>query len=439
MTWLRRRLNSVGTQITVLLALASLMSIAIMTLIFLIAVARAAGDGNARQAEPGAQAGAAIRALGNLTPTRRTELIAAFQDDGFTVRLLTAIPDIGPMPGLDGLVQKFQVENNLPPGAELVGIEAAGPSKIRIIALLKDGQPVAIEAPPRSLFRLPGALLLVLLSLFVSTTLLSIWAARRLVAPLGRFAAAVDRFGAEAGGTPLEEEGPVEIRQATRAFNQMRDRIVKLIGDRTRMLMAISHDLRTPLTRLRLRAEDLPEGVERDKMLDDVRQMDASIGAAVAFLREGATADIPVRADLASLLETICDQFSDMGYVVHYRGPERMPIQCQPTALSRAVTNLVDNATKYGTSVVVSLMLVGSGQVMIEVADDGPGISDSEKARVFEPFYRSDAARQNVTGFGLGLAIAVVVAQNHGGTLSLHDRKPHGLRARLCLPFTPVG
>src|SRR5882762_11456601 len=197
-------------------------------------------------------------------------------------------------------------------------MEQVGPSRVRVVALLPDGESVALESEVRSLALLPVPLLLLLLFLFVSTTLLSIWAGRRLVAPLARFAAAVDRFDAQVAGTPLKEEGPAEIRRAARAFNRMRDRIVKLISDRTRMLMAISHDLRTPLTRLRLRAEELPDGADKSKMLDDIRQMDASICSAVEFLREGASTDRAVRADLASLVGTVCDQFSDMGFSVRY-------------------------------------------------------------------------------------------------------------------------
>jgi signal transduction histidine kinase len=438
MNWLRRRLGSVAAQITTMLAVASVISVAIGAVVFMVVVATHGRSANGPE-RAAAQMGLIMQVLGNVPPARRPDLAAAFRDTDVSVQLQPSLPNAPPMSGWRSLTLAFDVQRTFPPGTNLLGMEQVGPSRVRVVALLPDGEPVALESEVRSLALLPVPLLLILLFLFVSTTLLSIWAGRRLVAPLARFAAAVDRFDAQAAGTPLEEEGPAEIRRAARAFNRMRDRIVKLISDRTRMLMAISHDLRTPLTRLRLRAEELPDGADKSKMLDDIRQMDASICSAVEFLREGVSTDRAVRADLASLVETVCDQFSDMGFAVRYCGPERLAIDCQPGALSRAVTNLVDNAAKYGTTVVVSLATAGNRQVMIEVADDGPGIPDSEKERALQPFYRSDAARQNATGFGLGLPIALAVALNHSGSLTLHDRKPRGLRARLHLPLLVTG
>jgi signal transduction histidine kinase len=438
MNWLRRRLGSVAAQITTMLAVASVISVAIGAVVFMVVVATHGRSANGPE-RAAAQMGLIMQVLGNVPPARRPDLAAAFRDTDVSVQLQPSLPNAPPMSGWRSLTLAFDVQRTFPPGTNLLDMEQVGPSRVRVVALLPDGEPVALESEVRSLALLPVPLLLILLFLFVSTTLLSIWAGRRLVAPLARFAAAVDRFDAQAAGTPLEEEGPAEIRRAARAFNRMRDRIVKLIGDRTRMLMAISHDLRTPLTRLRLRAEELPDGADKSKMLDDIRQMDASICSAVEFLREGVSTDRAVRADLASLVETVCDQFSDMGFAVRYCGPERLAIDCQPGALSRAVTNLVDNAAKYGTTVVVSLATAGNRQVMIEVADDGPGIPDSEKERALQPFYRSDAARQNATGFGLGLPIALAVALNHSGSLTLHDRKPRGLRARLHLPLLVTG
>jgi signal transduction histidine kinase len=432
MSWLQRKLGSVAAQITAVLALASVICLAVGAVVFMVVVSTQGRGANGPE-RAAAQMGLIMQVLGNVAPERRPDLAATFRDAGVSVQMQSAIPNTSTPSDLNSLTLAFDMQRTFPLGASLAGMERMGPSRVRVVALLPDGQPVAMEAEVRSLALLPAPLLLILVFLFVSATLLSIWAGRRLVAPLARFAAAVDRFDAQAADTPLKEEGPSEIRQAARAFNRMRDRIVKLIGDRTRMLMAISHDLRTPLTRLRLRAEELPDGEEKGKMLDDIRQMDASIHGAVEFLREGVSTDAAVRADLASLVETICDQFSDMGFSVQYRGPERLAVDCQPGALSRAVTNLVDNAAKYGSSVVVSLASAGDGQVTIEVADDGPGIPDSEKERVLQPFYRSDAARQNASGFGLGLPIALAVALNHSGALTLHDCKPRGLRARLQL------
>ena len=145
-------------------------------------------------------------------------------------------------------------------------------------------------------------------------------------------------------------------------------------------------------------------------------------------------------ADLPSLVETICDQFEDAGHTIAYDGPRHLAVRCLPLALERALANLVDNAVKFGSSVTIRLDTTIPNQVSIEVEDDGPGISDDEKPLVLEPFYRADAARQSISGFGLGLAIALNVAKHHAGTLTLHDRTPHGLRARLSIPLAgPTG
>jgi len=215
----------------------------------------------------------------------------------------------------------------------------------------------------------------------------------------------------------------------------MRERILRLLEERTRMLMAISHDLRTPLTRLRLRSEELTEDDQKRRMLEDIELMDGSITSAIAYVREGGTAEVLEAADLPSLVETICDQFGDDGHPIVYEGPARLTVRCLPLALGRALTNLIDNAVKFGTSVTVRLAADAQG-VSIEVEDDGPGIPDAEKQLVLEPFYRTDAARCSVGGFGLGLAIALTVARHHAGTLTLHDRVPHGLCARMTIPAT---
>jgi signal transduction histidine kinase len=228
--------------------------------------------------------------------------------------------------------------------------------------------------------------------------------------------------------------------QAAGAFNRMQERVLRLIEDRTRMLMAISHNLRTPLTRLGLRVEELAEDAPRRRMREDIALMDASIASAISYVREGGATEALETADLPSLVETICDQFEDAGHPIVYEGPRHLAVRCLPLALERALVNLVDNAVKFGSSVTVRLAATGVGDVSIEVEDDGPGIPDVEKPRVLEPVYRTDAARQNVGGFGLGLAITLAVARHHAGTLTLHDRVPHGLRARLSTPIAgPMG
>ena len=268
----------------------------------------------------------------------------------------------------------------------------------------------------------------------VSVALLGLWAARALAAPLSSFAAAAESFSLQTTGTPLPERGPAEIRSLARALNRMRERITTMIDERTKMLAAISHDLRTPITRMRLRAEFIEDPQQRTQTLHDLDQMAAMLTAVLSFLR-GAERDAPTRIDLASALQLIADQFCDIGAKVSYQGPGHALATARPSELQRAITNLVENAVRYGSEVIIRLA-VRPELITIEVVDDGPGIADADKTAVLQPFVRGDHARDlnDSTSFGLGLSIAQTIAHAHGGELSLHDRVPGGLVARITLP-----
>jgi signal transduction histidine kinase len=234
----------------------------------------------------------------------------------------------------------------------------------------------------------------------------------------------------------LPDEGPLEIRRVGHALNNLRARIKGLVEDRTCMLAAIGHDLRTPITRLVLRTEDITDESVRFRFVRDLQMMSGMVDSALGLLRERSVHSRMTTTDLPSLLQTICDDFTDMGRQIEYIGPLHECVTCDPDQISRAVTNLVGNALKFGTSAVVRLQRSGPDTVEIEVEDDGPGISDAEKERVFEPFYRTDAARRSgeSAGFGLGLSIARTVAERHGGRIALSDASPCGTIARLILP-----
>ena len=286
-----------------------------------------------------------------------------------------------------------------------------------------------LATPPRTpLPFLPPLVLLVAVSVA-----LSIWAALRIVAPLSRFAAAVEKFGLAGQGGPLPEEGPAEIRRATGAFNRMRERILRLMEDRTQMMMAISHDLRTPLTRLRLRAEDVDDRDLQRGMLRDIELMESSISDAVSNLRAVTGQEARQRADLPSLLETICGEFADAGFSVEYEGPQARLLAASTSGYACCYESGAER-----DKIRISRRRAAKRARVSRGTDrrrrrQARHSGYREREAVLEPFYRSDPARQQAGGFGLGLAIALEVARDHAGTLTLHDLTPHGLCARLRL------
>jgi signal transduction histidine kinase len=338
---------------------------------------------------------------------------------------------------LDGL------RHRLGPGFSIAfgdaGIPGAKPARDLVSIRLQDGAILTAWTPPLPPLPIGGPFLITLGSIAICIGLLGWWAARSLTLPLRSFARAAENFSPEGEIAPLPERGPYEIKTAARALNHMRERIKALVDDRTRMLAAVGHDLRTPITRLRLRSEFIEDDSARAEMLRDLDQMNAMVESVLLFLQNGKAQGVMTTIDLASNLQTICDQFADMQHTVSYLGPDHLLIRARPEALDRAVTNLVENAVRYGGGAVVRLTAAPGG-AEIAVEDDGPGIPDSQKEVLQEPFVRGDAARgmNKATGFGLGLAIARAVAEKHGGTLELINRRPTGLKAKITLPDTPL-
>ena len=254
----------------------------------------------------------------------------------------------------------------------------------------------------------------------------SIWVVRRVTAPLSSLATAADRLGRDVTAPPLPEVGTIETRQASRAFNEMQVRLRSLIENRTRLLAAISHDLRTPLTLLRLRAENVENSQERDKMLATIAEMDSMIETTLKFARDEAVAEPRRQTDVASLLQSITDDMSDAGLPVTMAPAQPVVAECRPAALKRALTNLIDNAVKYGKTAQVAVQAT-SKAIEITIDDEGPGIPEQDLSRVFEPFYRLEESRSRETGgVGLGLAIAQSIVQSHGGDLILANRPTGG-------------
>jgi signal transduction histidine kinase len=253
--------------------------------------------------------------------------------------------------------------------------------------------------------------------------------------PLIAFARAAERVGVDVNAPVLPEQGPAQLKRAIRAFNEMQSRLQRFLSDRTRMLGAISHDLRTPLTRLRLRIETDRAAEEKSKVLGDIEIMESMLTSTLSFIRGVDDVEAAEVVDLDSLLQTVCDLVSDTGGEVSYAGPGRSRYYCKPQSMMRALTNIVANAAKYGAHAEVSLSRNATGGFEIEIADDGPGIADAEKAKVFEPFYRTAIARDtDRQGMGLGLSIARSIILAHGGTIELRDRTPCGLSVIVTVP-----
>jgi len=264
--------------------------------------------------------------------------------------------------------------------------------------------------------------------------LVSVWTARRLTAPIARFADAAERLGVDGAAPPLPEAGPRELRAATRAFNRMQARLARFVADRTQMLAAMSHDLRTPLTRLRLRAELVEDSEMQRKMLSDLDEMEAMINATLAFARDDAQREPRGPLDLADLLQSLCDDRVDAGHSATYEGPAHATLDGRPVALRRAFANLMDNAIAYGGGFTVRLV-PDPRNIRVEVDDNGPGIPESEFEKVFTPFYRLERSRSRDTGgVGLGLSTARTVVRGHGGDITLMNRPEGGLRATVTLP-----
>lgn len=274
------------------------------------------------------------------------------------------------------------------------------------------------------------------IGLFVmfSSVLVAAVASRHLSRPMRRLAAAAERFGADVKAPPIHPEGPMELRVAMRAFNEMQGRIQRFVRDRTDMLAAISHDLRAPLTRIRLRGEYIDEAEQQRKLFADVDEMRSMIDAALAFFRGDGEEEAPTRFDLAGLVQTVIDDGRDEGGQVTYAGPARLIYEGRPIALKRAITNLLGNAMRYGGQTRVELD-TDVAHVRLRILDNGPGIPEPLQEMVFRPFFRGENSRnRNTGGVGLGLPTARSIVRGHGGDVVLGNTA-QGLAATLLLPI----
>ena len=306
---------------------------------------------------------------------------------------------------------------------------------------------VTLHVEPPSPWHAPDFLIAFAL-MTAAAALLTLWAVRRLTGPVSTLARAAEALGRDVNAPPLPEDGPLEVAAAAAAFNTMAARIRRFVQDRTELLTAIGHDLRTPITRLKLRAEFMEDDEQRRKMLLDLDELEAMVSATLAFGRDAKSTEPVSALDLAELLRTILDEAGDAwpeaAEKLRYDGPGHLTVQTRPLALKRALANLVANAVNYGGGALVRLTPpapgtsqggMSHGALTIEVEDDGPGIPPQELDRAFEPFHRGEPSRNRETGgVGLGLPIARNIFRAHGGDVTLANRPSGGLRATVTLP-----
>ena len=271
--------------------------------------------------------------------------------------------------------------------------------------------------------------------MIAAVTILSALVVHHLTRPLATFARAAQRLGTDVRAPSIPESGPAEVRQAIRAFNEMQERIRRFVEDRTQMLAAISHDLGTPITRLRLRAEFIEDEEQQTKMLADLDDMEKMVFSSLSFVRDDAAHEPRATVDLRTLLQRVCDDMADAGHAIALDiGDDAVALACRPVALRRALTNLIDNAIKYGGRARVSLENDQDG-ILIRIDDNGPGIPEEFLEDAFKPFQRLEASRSRETGgTGLGLTLARTIIRAHGGDITLTNRSEGGLRVDILLP-----
>ena len=385
--------------------------------------------------------GMVVRLLESVPDAERESFARLWDEPQFQVRYEPAIHALPPPQAELDPALRTQLIAKLGTDPALVQVamqsRTLGANAKLITVLLPGGGAVQIATPVGLQIRV-GLLeeLATIAFLVLATTGLWFWVTWTINHPLDRFARAAERVGVDVHSPPLAVHGPPELQRAIGAFNEMQVRLQRLLTDRTLMLGAISHDLGTPLTRLRLRVET-DRADDKAKMLADIEAMQIMLTSALSFVRGVDDAEPREVVDLDSLLQTVCDLVSDLGGDVTYGAPRRSNYYCKPQAMLRALTNVVTNAAKYGGHASVTLQRSADGGFVIEIQDDGPGIPDSEKTKVFEPFYRTDEARESDRqGMGLGLSIARSIILAHGGTIELRDRELHGLNVHIFLPAT---
>lgn len=373
--------------------------------------------------------------MSNTPPERRDALLESARQTGMDVFMAEAAnfesleeaeESAGFISLMLSLLFQARYDDSLAPGTRIIHFEGR-PALLATVG--QDGKAI-IYIPRPSGFDITSRYTYYFLSFVTLVTLFSIFGVRAITAPirdLSRELSSTKAFLHK--DTPLKEQGSREFVELVRVLNELKLRIRAMMEGQTRMLRAVSHDLRTPLTRIRLRSERIEDDTLRGQIVADVGKVDMLINATLDYIRNEKDTEQPERTDLASMLETIVADYSDLGSDIAYDGPARVIWTVKPHAFQRAIVNLCDNGLKFGTAVTVALRKTPSG-LEIAIRDNGPGIPEDVRARVLEPFFKLDDARSergSPTGFGLGLSIVDNIVRDHGGTMSFHDNEPHGL------------
>ncbi|MFG1348251.1 ATP-binding protein [Xanthobacter autotrophicus] len=341
-------------------------------------------------------------------------------------------PHAGGSPEWMGLSQEVWPLPNL---ARFIYLDGA--SGMGIATQLSDGSwlnAVFVKPGPEGFWTTRSVTFLALAGVFFC--ILAVVAAQGITRPLRRLAHAAEALGRGEKIDPLPESGPDDVTAI--AFNRMQERLTRFVDDRTRMLAALGHDLRTPLTSLRLRAEFVADDDLREKMLGTIAELQGMTEASLAFVRADATAEATRTVELSALVESLCDDLAEIGWDVTFEDSPKVGCRCRPDAVRRACRNLVENAVRYGERARVRVERSGDAALIV-VEDDGPGIAEELKEQVFAPFFRLESSRCRETGgHGLGLAIVRTVARRHGGDVTLANRGG-GLTAIFSLPLAGSG
>jgi signal transduction histidine kinase len=324
------------------------------------------------------------------------------------------------------------------PERSRVGPPPARPPYANISVPLKSGLWLNVVVTPRGGGLHASPLLVQFATMAAISAIGIVLVLSRLTQPLKELAQAAAALGRGESTAKLQEKGPREVLDTIRAFNDMQERLSRFVLDRTKMLAALGHDLRTPITTLRLRAEFIEDDEVRQKILQTLDEMLEMAEATLSFAREEAAQEKTRLVDVGALISTVCADLADTGFPVECADTGSFTIRCRPSGLKRAVRNIVENALAYGRRARV-FVEHKRGDVAVMIDDDGPGIPAGDMERVFSPFVRLENSRNMDTGgVGLGLAIARSIVRNHGGDITLQNRPEGGLRVTITLPGVTV-